>query len=336
MRCSLLITGNAPIHIAVKTKAPVKVLQAFKNVFGHEPFYQVDTEDKTPLQTVLTMKTPDYPCINFIATAIPNAAKKSMPNGTMPAVYAAEKGMPGHIVKQLLLCDMPIHFMMHSQREVTDVILRKHSYSWWHISTKHTRYASVLDDILANMASLHEVVALAQETDPEGFGCLYERAFGDIKTVFKNNLVFGERYEVIATFRALVRDGLLKVCALDWGERIAWEEIVDKNGNPQVLEMEDGYTAVNPTSAIDGTEVVYYSKPQREVLLHCCVVESDQYHELLDEMDARKRFNFSHSDSQRLYNVHTFDARSIGCVGEMLCLSFERPLLTLQDVSTDY
>ena len=50
-------------------------------------------------------------------------------------------------------------------------------------------------------------------------------------------------------------------------------------------------------------------------------------------INAREKFNFSHLHSQRLFKVHTASARKIGCSGDMLCLSFERPLLTLQEVS---
>lgn len=326
---SVDVGGNSPIHVAIKSKAPLGVLQAFKTVFGEFPF-QPDREDKSPLRIALLMKDKDPDVICFIAQSCPKAAKLQMYDGKQPAVFAAARNYPDKVVKQLLLCDMPIHFGGQSQTGVNDVILRTHSYSWWNIATKYPKYGSVLNDILTNSANLHEVVALAQESDSQGFGCLFESTFGDVKTVFKNNLVFGERYEVIATFRAIVRNGLLKVCALDWGDGIAWEELAATEGSlPQL--MNDGYTTVNTVG--NGTEVVYYSKPQREVLLHCCAKDSDQYQELLEEMDARKKFNFSHIDCQRLYNVHTFDGKRIGCTGPMLCLSFERPLLTLQDVS---
>jgi hypothetical protein len=255
----------------------------------------------------------------------------------MPAVYAAEKGMPSYVVKQLLLNDMPIYLGSQNQRELAPVSLRTHRFSWWHLATEYPRYSDVLDDILANYANLHEMVALAQETDPEGFGCLYERAPDTVKSIFKKNLSFGDRYEIIALFRALLLDGMLKLCALDWGDRIAWEELAE-NEKPSLMD-EDGYTTTVATPGDENgieTEMKYHTKPQREVLLHCCVKNSSAYYELRDEMDARKRFNFDHDMCQRLFNVHIFDAKKIGCVGEMLCLSFERPILTLQDVSDVY
>ena len=315
----------------MKTKAPLKVLEAFKLVHGFEPFYQLDGDGKNAFLLAMCAKKPDPNLVYFLSYAAPKSTKSPMPNGLMPAIYAAERGMPDMIVKQLVLADMPIHFGTQSGGRISAVVLRTHSYSWWHLATRYPKYATVMDDILSNLANIHEVVALAQEADPEGNGCLYESACGDVKTVFKNNLVFGERYEVIAMYRALVRDGLLKACALDWGDRIAWEEMADKESGPHNVG-EDGYIGV--TQEGNNTEVIYYSKPQREVLLHCCLVGSDNYQDLLDEMESRKKFNFSHADTQRLYNVHTLDAKKVGCVGEMICLSFERPLLSLADVST--
>lgn len=330
---SLDIGGNSSVHVAIKSKAPLGVLQAFKKVYGESPF-QPDSEDKSPLRLALLMQDVDSDIVSFVAKSCPKAAKSPMFDGQQPAIFAASRNYPENIVKELLLCDMPIIFGGQQQARVNDVMLRTHAYSWWNIATKYPRYANVINEILKTKANLHEIVALAQETDPEGFGCLFESTFGEVKTAFKNNLVFAERYEVIATFRAIAKNGLLKVCALDWGDGIAWEELAAaaSDGNlPQL--MDDGYTAID--TAGSGTEVVYYSKPQREVLLHCCAKEDvDQYQELVEEMNARKNFNFSHQDAQRLYNVHTFDGAKIGCAGPMLCLSFERPLLTLQDVST--
>ena len=327
------VGGNAPIHIAVKTRAPAGVLAAFKTVYGEIPFYQVDPDDKTPLQISLIMKDINAEAICYIAKNVPKVAKMQMPGGHRPALYAAARNAPATVVKALLMCDMPIHFGGQCQANINDVILRSHSYSWWNMSTKFPKYAKVMSDILQNEANVQEIVALAQESDPEGFGCLFESVSTDIKKVFKKNLVFGERYEIIPMYRAIVKKGLLKVCALDWGEGIAWEEIAASGGSAPLL-LDDGYTSVN--TAGTGTEVVYYSKPQREVLLHCCLKNTNPYDDLLEEMEARKNFNFSHLDSQRLYNVHTFDGKPIGCQEKMLCLSFERPLLTLQDVSCMY
>lgn len=336
---SIDVSGNAAIHIAIKTKAPVKVLQAFKNVFGDEPFYKFDADDRSGLQIALTMKNVDPNIVFFLSYSAPLTGKSSLPKtgGIMPAVYAAQNDMPDYVVKQLLLCDMPIQFLPQNRRDLAPVILRTHKFSWWIIATKFPKYASVLDDILKNHANLHETVVLAQETDPEGFGCLYENAVGHVKIAFKNNLVFGERYEVIAMFRAIVRDNLLKVCALDWGDRIAWEEISESE---KCVEMKgDAYATTRAQSDDENEiEVEYntYTKPQREVVLHCCVKDSDAYYDLMEELDARKKFNFDRAMCQRLFNVHSFDAKKIGCVGEMLCLSFERPLLTLQDVSSSW
>ena len=336
---SIDVSGNAAIHIAIKTKAPVSVLQAFKHAFGDKPFYKVDADDRCGMQIALTMKRADPNVVVFLSYAAPLTGKSSLPKtgGIMPAVYAAQNDMPDFVVKQLLLSDMPIHFLPQDRRYLAPVILRTHKFSWWIIATKFPKYASVMDDILKNHANLHETVVLAQETDPEGFGCLYENAIGHIKTAFKNNLVFGERYEVSAMFRAIVRENMLKVCALDWGDRVAWEEISESE-NCVAVEGDVYATTRAKSDDENEIEVEYntYTKPQREVVLHCCVKDSDAYYDLMEEMDARKKFNFDRAMCQRLFNIHTFDAKKIGCVGEMLCLSFERPLLTLQDVSNSW
>ena len=335
---SIDVSGNAAIHIAIKTRAPVKVLQSFKIVFGNEPFYKVDADDRSALQIAISMKDIDPAIVFFLSYAAPLTAKVPLPRtgGIMPAVYAAQKEMPDYVVKQLLLSDMPIHFLQHDRAELAPVVLRTHKFSWWTIATRFPKYASVLDDILVNQASLHETVLLAQETDMEGFGCLYESAVGQVKTAFKNNLLFGERYEVIAMSRAIVQDSLLKVCALDWGDRIAWEE----NGAKEKVSTsfkDDGHATTRAKLSNENEneiEIVYntYTKVQREVVLHCCVKGSDAYYDLMDEMESRRKIHFDRDMSQRLFNVHTFEAKKIGCVGEMSCFSFERPLLTLQDV----
>ncbi len=322
------VNGNSPLHVAIKTRAPIKVLEAFKENLGESPFQLVNEQGMNSVHIALVGNNPDVDTVYYLCHVSLKMIKVPLPDGTMPALLAAQKDMPHPLVKKLLLADMPVLFGTQNFRELNDVVLRTHSYSWWHMATLHGDYAPIFDDILTHLASLQEVCALAQEANPDGFFCLFEKANANIRNVFKKNLKFGDRYEVIATFRCLIRDGLLKVCALDWGDRIGWEELCSNN-DPHMVE--NGYIAV--TSEGHETEVVYYAHPQREVVLHCCVKDSDQYDKLLEEMYARRKYNFSHLDSQRIYNVHTFDAKKIGCVGEMLCVSFERPLLTLSDVS---
>lgn len=319
------------MHIAVKTKAPLQVLQAFGNVCGEQIFYQLDDSNNDAFQISICAESPDIDAVTFIAKVAPKSLKKMLPNGKMPAVYAAEKSMCDDLVKQLLLADMPLHFRGKKQTEIKDVILRTHSYSWWNLCTQHHQYANVINDILEKEANTNEIVALSQETDPDGFGNLLESCYSEVRDIFKRYLVFGKRYEILSNYRALTVDGIMKLCAMDWGDRIAWEEFAGKGSTPKIHT--DGYTTVEDGNQNEGAEVVYYMNPQREVVLYCCLKNSKWYKELLEEMEARKRFNFSHSDSQRLYNVHIFDAQAIGCVGEILCLSFERPLMTLQDVS---
>jgi hypothetical protein len=323
------ISGNSPLHVAIKTCAPIKVLEAFKEISGDESFHLRSSEGMNAFQVALSAKRPDPSIVYYLSEISVGFIKSAMPDGKMPALVAAQKKMPSPLVKKLILADLPVHLGTQNMRELTNVGLRTHGYTWWHMATKHGEYATVFDEILAHLANIQEICALAQESDPDGYSCLFQKCESSIRNVFKKHLKLGDRYEVIATFRCLIEDGLLKVCALDWGDRIGWEEMAGTNKDPHMVQ--NGYIEVAPDTN-DSTEVVFYSHPQREVVLHCCVKDSDQYDKLEQEMDARRRFNFSHLDTQRIYNVHTFEARKIGCVGEMLCVSFERPLLTLADV----
>ena len=112
--------GNSALHIAVKTKAPVELLESFYDVYGSEPFYKVDADDNTLLYVALTSRGIDPKVVKLVATAAPLHAKSAIPKsgGTMPAIYAAQNGMPDMIVKHLLLMDMPIVFGGKEQVEL--------------------------------------------------------------------------------------------------------------------------------------------------------------------------------------------------------------------------
>lgn len=324
----MIIIGNSALHVALKTKAPLQVLESFLRVCGDHIFYQHDENGSDAFQIAITADVLDDETIHFLAKAAPRSIKKVLPNGTMPAIYAAKRGVSDAIMKMLLLADMPLYFRGTNQKEIRDVFLRTHGYSWWKMCTNHPEYIGVIHDILKNDANINEIVALSQETDSNGFGNLFESSTVKVRETFKRNLVFGERYEILTNYRIVTSEGLMKLCALDWGERIAWEEFVGKGFIPQSdCEIE----GVEDT---EGTRSSNFSHPQREVILYCCLKNkrTKWYKELIQEMEARKAFNFSLLYSQRLYNVHFFDAKSIGCDGELLCLSFEKPLLTLQDV----
>jgi hypothetical protein len=304
------------------------------NICGEHIFYQHDENGSDAFQISITADVLDIESVHFLAKTASRSIKRVLPNGTMPVIYAAKMGMPDAIMKILLLADMPLHFRGRNQKEIKDVFLRTHGYSWWKMCTEHSEYSSIINEILKSEANINEIVALSQETDPNGFGNLFESSHAKVRDIFKRNLVFGERYEILTNYRVVTSESVMKMCALDWGDRIAWEEFASKESNPQaqvsdaIMDME----RVNSTKA--SSQSVNFSHPHREVILYCCLKnkKAKSYKELIKEMDARRQFNFSVLYSQRLYNVHIFDAKSIGCNGDLLCLSFEKPLLTLQDV----
>ena len=195
----------------------------------------------------------------------------------------------------------------------------------------------MIDDILSKYASLPEVIALAQTPDPNGASSVLEQAHRDVKAVIHKNLRFCERYELITQKRAKIQDGILEIMAMDFGSGIGWEEMIGKISSHRPVR--NGYTAVSGHGTYGsggsggGFEVVYYPQPEREVLLLCCLKHSDGFHNLVEEMDIRKSFNFSHIECQRLYNVHVLNGVKLGCSGEMICLALERPVLTLLEVS---
>lgn len=292
--------------MSIKTRAPLDVIKKIHSKLGKEPFGVADRNKVHPLQMAMSIKNIDPEVVYFICKADPSIMKKQMTNGMMPVRMAAEQNMPPKIVKELLLADSPVKFMP-LMPQLRDVVLRIHSHSWWHLTTIDGRYAAVIDDILTNTASIHEIVSICQEPDLNGYSSVFERAHGEVRRVMTKNLVFCERYHVAPEYKASVVKGLLLLCAIDKGE--------DEAG----------------TRSVPATP-----RKNREVLLHCCVKGSNEYSQLVEEIRAREKFNFSCLHSQQLYKVHNVNAKKIGCTGDMLCLAFERPLLTLLEVSEDF
>ncbi len=311
--------GNTPLHIAIKTKAPLPVIKVIHNELGSEPFCQADSNKVYPLQMAMSMNNVDPDVVRFICTAAPRIMKKQMTNGMMPVRMAAEQGLPNDVVKELLLADSPIKFMP-LMPQLREVALRVHSHSWWHIAISQGKYAPVIDEILSEKATIHEIVALCQEPDLNGYSSMYERSTRDVKEALRKNLVFCDRYKIAPEYKASIVGGLLLLCATD---------AHDENQNSKRGAV---YSPLSITHEIQ-QHVQQQVQQQREVLLHCSAKGSQEYNELVDEINAREKFNFSHLHSQRLYKVHTVSAKKIGCSGNMLCLAFERPLLTLQEVS---
>ena len=289
----------------------MEVIKVIYSELGSEPFCQADKNKVYPLQMAMSMKNIDPEIVKFICTSAPRIMKKQMTNGMMPVRMAAEQGLPQGIVKELLLADSPIKFMPLTP-QLREAVLRIHSHSWWHIIRSEGRYAPVVDQILSEMASIHEIVSLCQEPDLNGYSSMFERAHRDVKDVLNKNLIFCDRYKIAPEYKATIIGGLLLLCA------------IDTHGGQTVQRNKRGVGYVPTASSL---------QQHREVLLHCCVKGSKEYNEIVDEINAREKFNFSHLHSQELFKVHSLSADKIGCSGDMLCLAFERPLLTLQEVS---
>ena len=307
-------SGNTPLHIAIKTRAPLSVIKMIHSEIGPEPFSVADSKKVYPLQMAMSIKDIDPEIVLFICSAAPDIMKKTMTNGMMPVCMAAEQNMPEQVIKTLLLADPPVKFMPLLPN-LRDVVLRTHSQSWWllAISNSNAKYASVINEILSEMASIHEIVSLCQEPDINGYSSLLERAHYNVRSTLMQNLDFCNRYKVSPEYRATVVKGLLLLCAVDTRE----EDDFDKQNVRSA-----GYVSSSTSTS-----------SYREVLLHCAVQCSDEYSELLKEISAREKYNFSPLHSQQLYNIHNLSAKKIGCSGEMICVAFERPILTLQEVS---
>ena len=305
-----MVIGNTPLHLAIKTKAPLSVIEMIHSELGMEPFCIADKSKVYPLQMAMSIKNIDPDIVSFICHAAPIMMKKQMTNGMMPVCMAAEQDMPRDIVKELLLVDSPIKFVPPLPK-LRDVVLRIHSHSWWHLAITDGKYAPVFDDILSNVATIHEIVSLCQEPDLNGYSSVLEKAHKDVRAVMLKNLIFCEKYRIAPEYKATVVKGLLLLCAIE----IEGTEIENRNVRSA------GYVPVPNL------------QQSREVLLHCCVKGSQEYKELVEEIQAREKFTFSELHSQCLYDVRTVDAKKIGCTGDMLCLAFERPVLTLQEVS---
>lgn len=291
------------MHVAIKTKAPLEVIKVIHAEMGSEPFTISDKNRVFPLQMAMSINNVDMEVIRFICAVAPQMMKKEMTNGMMPVCMAAEQNISSSIVKELLLADSPVKFMP-LQPKLRDVVLRVHSQSWWQLAITTGKYSSVIDEILSNMASIHDIVSLCQEPDSNGYSTLYEMATLEVKNVLRKNLVFCDRYIVPPEYKATIAKGLLLLCAIDMPSKNESKILM-----PQLEEA------------------------QEEVLLHCAVESSSEYDDLVHEIKARNTFEFSPLHSQKLIRVHTVSAKSIGCTGQMLCLAFERPLLTLQEVS---
>lgn len=287
-----------------------------------------------PLHMALIVHKASPEVIGIISKAAPSTMSIPLKDGLMPARLAIERFMPGHIVQDLVLADMPVKLGNVNKDSVSEVIFRRHNHSWWFLGIRQDKYKDVIDNIFAKRASVPEIIALAQVTDPNGTSSLYDAAHHTVQAIIKKHLRFFERYELVTLKKAKIVDGVLILRAIDHGNDIALDDLAIKNGtNP--VPCENGYTTINSNvDDEDCFEVILYESPANDVMLHCCPQDSTFYDELVKEIQIRKGANLSSSECQRLYNAHVVDGERIGCKGDIICLALERPVMTLNDVSS--
>ena len=109
--------GNSPLHVAIKTKAPLEVLHVFKTEASEDVFSTMDKDKRYPLHIALSMEKVDSRVVSLIASGCPNIMRQSI-GGYSPATLAAERGLSTTLVKQLLLGDMPIKFAKKQQNSI--------------------------------------------------------------------------------------------------------------------------------------------------------------------------------------------------------------------------
>merc|ERR1719491_750211 len=146
-------------------------------------------------------------------------------DGLMPARLAIERLLPSDIVQDLVLADMPIKLGNVTNDNVSEVIFRRHNHSWWFLGIRQDKYKDVIDDIFAKRASVPEIIALAQVTDPNGTSSLYDGAHQTVRSIIKKHLRFCDRYELVTLKKAKIVDGVLILRAIDHGHDITQDEL---------------------------------------------------------------------------------------------------------------
>jgi len=325
--------GNSPLHVAIKTKAPHEIIEELFHRWGTtEAFSQQDGAGMYPLHMALILHEANPKVIDIISKAAPSTITIPLKDGLMPARLAIERLMPGYIVKDLVLADMPVRLGNINNYSMSEVIFQRHNHSWWFLGIRHDKYKDVIDEIFTTRAKVPEIIALAQVTDPNGTSTLFDEAHSSVQDIIKKHLRFCERYELVTLKKAKIIKGVLMLRAIDHGKDINWEEIESKHGN-NPKPCNNGYTTVDYDIADTNCfEVILYDRPERDVILHCCPEDSDVYDELMEEIQIRTDIEFSQTECQRLFNSHVVDGERIGCPGDIICLAFERPLMTLNDI----
>jgi len=323
--------GNSPLHVAIKTKASHEVVsELFYGWDTTEAFLQQDGDGMYPLHMALIVHKASPEVIEIISKAAPSTMSIPLKDGLMPARVAIERLMPGNIVQDLVLADMPVQLGNIKNDSISEVVFRQHNHSWWFLGIRQDKYKDVIDNIFANLASMPEIIALAQVTDPNGTSSLYDGAHHAVRGIIKKYLRFCERYELVTLKKAKIIDGVLILRAVDHGNETTLDKHNTIGSNPLSA---NGYTTVDSDSTNDNCfEVILYDSPVRDVMLHCCPKDSTPHDEIAEEVNMRKGADLSSSECQLLYNAHVVDGGKIGCNGDIICLALERPVMTLDDI----
>ena len=273
--------------------------------------------------------------IEIVIKASPSTMSIPLKDGLMPARLAIERQLPDNIVQDLVLADMPVKLGKIKDDSISEVTFRQHNHSWWFLGIRQDKYKDVIDYIFTNLASVPEIIALAQITDPNGASSLYDAAHHSVRSVIKNHLRLCDRYELVPAKKTRIVDGILILCAIDHGNDIFSNDLsrIDGIHHHHHPLFTNGYATIDPDlTSEDCVEVIFNESPERDVVLHCSPKGSKSCDTLMEEVEVRKGAKLSPSECQSLYNFHVVDGSRIGCEGDILCLALERPIMTLNDV----
>ena len=207
--------GNSPLHVAIKTKAPHEaVSELFHGCDTTEAFSQQDGDGMYPLHMALIVHDSSPKVIAIICKAAPSIMSIPFKDSLMPARLAIKRLLPGDIVQDLVLADMPIKLGNIINGNVSDVVFQRHNHSWWFLGIRQDKCKDVIDYIFTNRASVPEIITLAQVNDPNGTSSLYDGAHHTVQSIIKNHLRFCKRYELVTLKKPQIIDVVLKLCAI--------------------------------------------------------------------------------------------------------------------------
>lgn len=194
---STIITGNSPLHSAIKYCAPYEAISTFREELdGDEgflsPYLTKDRHGNLPLHCALKLLTVDSRIISLLLNAAPFTGGCENAQGEMPVQNASSANLPPDIVIDLLKTDMPIEMGNKNGH----VVEREHGHSWWHVAIQcKDRFSEGISELLEK-ATYAELVGLAQSTGPDGKTLTIDAAPTELKTIFHDKLRFLDRYDI--------------------------------------------------------------------------------------------------------------------------------------------